>query len=191
MSAPDAVVEELDRVFDLLARHDLPAAYRQEAGAHGRSSRLMPYEFVHRRRVEFAEVDAGGVMHFANYFRFMESAEHAFFRSLGLNVFERQEGGTVAWPRIRATCSYHMPLHVYDEVDVRVIVASKRRRSVELWMAMYRGEERAALGAFRNVCVTLDPILGTMISRDIPPEVDERLQVAPPETLADLPSPWR
>ena len=151
----------------------------------------MPSEFLHRRRVEFAEVDSGGVMHFANYFRFMESAEHAFFRSLGLRVFEREVDGTVAWPRVRATCTYQAPLHVDDEVDVLVIVASKRRRAVELWFAIYRGEERVALGAFRNVCVMLDPLTGTMKSRDIPSGVDACLEVADPERLAELPSPWR
>lgn len=151
----------------------------------------MKSEFVHRRRVEFAEVDSGGVMHFANYFRFMESAEHAFFRSLGLRIFERRDGETIAWPRVRATCSYSAPLHVDDDVEIRVIVASKRRRAVELWFSLYRGEDRVAIGGFRNVCVTLDPLTGTMKSRDIPPEMDACLRAADPERLADLPSPWR
>lgn len=151
----------------------------------------MPSEYVHRRRVEFAEIDAGGVMHFSNYFRFMESAEHAFFRSLGLRVFESGDEGTVTWPRVRAACSYHAPLHVDDEVDVHVIVASKRRRAIELWFVLQRGDERVAVGAFRNVCVTLDAATGTMKSRAIPADVDARLEVADPSRLEDFPSPWR
>lgn len=154
-------------------------------------SAAMSYEFRYRRRVEFAEMDSGGVMHFSNYFRIMESAEHAFFRSLGLHVFEREGDHTIAWPRIRATCSYHKPLHLDDEVEVHIVVASKRRRSIELWMPIYLGSERVALGAFRNVCTNLDPLTGTMHSRDIPAAVDARLMVAPPEALAELPSPWR
>ena len=43
----------------------------------------MSYEFQITRRVEFSETDMAGIMHFSNYFRFMETAEHAFFRSLG------------------------------------------------------------------------------------------------------------
>lgn len=151
----------------------------------------MPSEYVHRRRVEFAEIDAGGVMHFSNYFRFMESAEHAFFRSLGLRVFESGDEGTVAWPRVRAACSYHAPLHVDDEVDVHVIVASKRRRAIELWFALMRGDERVAVGAFRNACVTLDVATATMKARLIPADVDARLEAADASRLADFPSPWR
>ena len=43
----------------------------------------MPYEFKHIRRVEFAETDMAGIVHFSNFFRMMEATEHAFFRSLG------------------------------------------------------------------------------------------------------------
>jgi acyl-CoA thioester hydrolase len=35
----------------------------------------MAWEFVPRRRVDFTDVDMGGVVHFSNYFRYMESAE--------------------------------------------------------------------------------------------------------------------
>ncbi|NBV85427.1 MAG: acyl-CoA thioesterase, partial [Verrucomicrobia bacterium] len=34
----------------------------------------MSFEFVQQRRVEFAETDMAGIVHFANFFRWMESA---------------------------------------------------------------------------------------------------------------------
>ena len=43
----------------------------------------MPYEFKLTRRIEFAETDMAGIVHFSNFFRMMEATEHAFFRSLG------------------------------------------------------------------------------------------------------------
>ena len=46
----------------------------------------MPYEFKLTRRVEFAETDMAGIVHFANFFRMMEAAEHAFFRSVGFSI---------------------------------------------------------------------------------------------------------
>ena len=46
----------------------------------------MPYEFQLSRRVEFSDTDMAGIMHFSNFFRFMEAAETAFLRSLGLSV---------------------------------------------------------------------------------------------------------
>ena len=49
----------------------------------------MPYEFKVVRRVEFSDTDMAGIMHYSNFFRFMETAEHGFFRSLGFSIVTR------------------------------------------------------------------------------------------------------
>ena len=144
------------------------------------------WEFTHHRQVEFIDVDLGGVMHFSNYFRFMESAEHAFFRSLGLPILEPWEGRTLAWPRVRAHCHYQKPLRFGDTVAIRVVVTQKRRRSLELGFAMERvlpdgSRERTAIGLFRLACVEIDPVAGRMTSMNLPVEVDSRLTAAPAE----------
>ena len=46
----------------------------------------MAYEYKMTRRIEFAETDMAGIVHFSNFFRMMEATEHAFFRSLGLSI---------------------------------------------------------------------------------------------------------
>ncbi len=38
------------------------------------------------RRIEFADTDMAGLVHFANFFRFMEAAEVEFLGSRGLSV---------------------------------------------------------------------------------------------------------
>jgi len=50
----------------------------------------MAYEFKLVRRVEFIETDMVGIVHYSNFSRYMEAAEHAFFRSLGISVVTRQ-----------------------------------------------------------------------------------------------------
>ena len=50
----------------------------------------MPYEFKAVRRVEFSDTDMAGIVHFANFFRYMETAEHGFYRSLGFSVIMDQ-----------------------------------------------------------------------------------------------------
>ena len=61
--------------------------------------------FTTTRRVEFGDTDMAGIMHFANFFRFMESAETDFLHSHGLTVSWRADG--VKWgfrvSRCRAT----------------------------------------------------------------------------------------
>ncbi|MHC4993297.1 MAG: acyl-CoA thioesterase, partial [Planctomycetota bacterium] len=52
----------------------------------------MPHDFKLLRTVEFFETDMAGIVHFSNYFRYMEATEHAFFRSFGATVHEQSEG---------------------------------------------------------------------------------------------------
>ena len=51
--------------------------------------------FVYHRRVTFAETDMAGIVHFSNFYRYMEEAEHAFLRSRGLRIKVDQPDGTV------------------------------------------------------------------------------------------------
>jgi len=61
----------------------------------------MSYEHKIVRDVEFSDTDMAGIMHFANFFKFMEAAEHAFFRSLGLSI-HTDDPNEVSWPRVHA-----------------------------------------------------------------------------------------
>ena len=45
----------------------------------------MAYEYTTTKKIEFSETDMAGLVHFSNYFRYMEVAERDFFESLGLS----------------------------------------------------------------------------------------------------------
>ena len=85
----------------------------------------MTDEFRTTRMVEFSETDMAGIMHFSNFFRFMESAEHAFYRSKGFSVDEAKSLG-LGWPRVKAECEYRHPLRFEDTVEIRVQGAPAR-----------------------------------------------------------------
>ena len=46
----------------------------------------MSFEFRLKRRVQFYETDAAGIVHFSTYFRYMEEAEHALWRDAGMSI---------------------------------------------------------------------------------------------------------
>ena len=94
----------------------------------------MPFQFRHRRRVHFSETDLAGIVHFANFFRFMEEAEHAFYRSLGFSVHNMvaQEGDSpVGWPRVHASADFRKPLKFEDEFDIEVLVAAVGSKTID------------------------------------------------------------
>ena len=84
-----------------------------------------------RRRVEFRDTDAAGIVHFSAFFFWMESAEHELLRSAGLHVFERHsDGSETSWPRVSVSCDYRSTARFGDELDIAVSVAAIGRTSV-------------------------------------------------------------
>ena len=59
----------------------------------------MASEFTITRRVEFSETDLAGIMHFTNFYRWMEICEHEFLRAW---AFGRHGGRE--WPLWLAPC---------------------------------------------------------------------------------------
>jgi acyl-CoA thioester hydrolase len=137
----------------------------------------MPSEFVHRRLVEFAETDMAGIVHFAHFFRWMESAEHAFLRSLGFSVHHHAPEGTSGWPRVKVECSYHSPLRFEQEVEVVLRVAEVRNRSVRYAFEIRpAGGQPAATGTVAAVYARVDAQSGGLCAAPIPEELRELLK---------------
>lgn len=148
----------------------------------------MAHEFKLSRLVEFAETDMAGIMHFSNYFRFMEATEHAFFRSLGLKLHGEADGAMVGWARTRAECRYDLPLRYQDEVDVHLVVRAKTESSFTYDFAFHLhgpdGESRTvARGALTVVCVTRPTPSARLRRTPMPSAVAERIDVAPAALL--------
>jgi len=46
-------------------------------------------EHTYHRQVQFPETDASGIVHFTNFFKYVEEAEHAMWRAAGLCIAGR------------------------------------------------------------------------------------------------------
>jgi acyl-CoA thioester hydrolase len=76
------------------------------------------------RRVEFHETDTAGLMHFSNFYRWMEVCEHEWFRANGLFMMSvASDGVRRGWPRREASCNFLRPLRCGDLVRVTGTVA--------------------------------------------------------------------
>jgi YbgC/YbaW family acyl-CoA thioester hydrolase len=146
----------------------------------------MPYEIRTTRRVEFAETDKAGIVHFSNFFRYMEEAEHAFLRSIGTSVVAQHGLTELSWPRVSASCDFRSPAFFEDVLDLHLWVARKGERSVEYRVAISRQGTGLARGGLTSVCC-LCPPGQPMKSIAIPPAVSERIDVAP---YGDEPACW-
>jgi acyl-CoA thioester hydrolase len=129
--------------------------------------------FEMRRRVLFSETDVAGIVHFSNFFRYFEDAEHELWREAGLSI--HPENSPIGWPRVSASCEFQRPLRFEEEFAVGVRISELSKRTVSYAGEITRGGDRIATAAWKIACVTRFAD-GTMKSADIPGDVAERLK---------------
>jgi len=141
--------------------------------------------FTTTRRVEFIDTDMAGIMHYSNFARFTEHAETEFLRSIGLELFTKQDDGSVlGWPRVSVTFSFKAPAYFADVLEARVSVNRIGVRSLTLNLEFHRGETLVATGRLKTAyCLFLPD--EPMRSVDIPDEYREKLE----QYVGELDSP--
>ncbi len=143
--------------------------------------------FTHHFRVPFADTDLAGIVHFSNFFRYMENAEHAFYRSLGYSVHPGGSGATglesfpgYGWPRVSADCDYRKPLRFEEEIRVEVRILERRSKTIryEFQFWHHEADEPAATGHLTVICVRFDQEAKRMRAVDMPDAIGERIDLA-------------
>jgi acyl-CoA thioester hydrolase len=135
----------------------------------------MSAPFRTSRRIEFADTDMAGIVHFSNFFRYMESAEVELLRSLGLSVKMTWDGVSLGFPRVAASCDYLCPARFEEVLDVAVTVKRVGTKSVTYAFAFSRGPDLVARGEVSSVCCRLN-VDHTFESVEIPAGIRARLE---------------
>ena len=115
------------------------------------------HEFTTKRRVEFADTDMGGIMHFARFVIFMETAEHEFLNALGTSVARVHDGQHVGWPRVAVSVEYRRPARFGDVLDIHVRVLRKGTKSMTYGFRFTHDGEEIATGEMSSVCCVIEP----------------------------------
>lgn len=137
----------------------------------------MSTPFQISRRVEFGDTDMAGIMHFSNFFRFMEVAETAFLRSRGLSVCWLDQGHRVGFPRVSATCDYLKPALFEEMIDLSVTLEKVGRKSITYRFDFSRAGEAIAVGHISAVYCRTTPGHG-IESLEIPLDLRAKLEAA-------------
>jgi len=134
-------------------------------------------EFRTTRRVEFADADMGGIVHFARYLVFMETAEHEFLRSLGSDAFATRDGRTIGWPRVEVSCQYLSPAHYGDVLDIHLRIARKGQSSLTYAMTISTDSRVVARGRMSSVCCIMNDGEG-LESISMPESLSDRIETS-------------
>jgi acyl-CoA thioester hydrolase len=130
--------------------------------------------FHTRRRVEFVDTDMAGIVHFSNFFRWMESAEVDFLQARGLSVKMLWEGQQLGFPRVAASCDYLQPVRFEDIIDITVTLERLGAKSATYLFAFSHEGAAVARGKVVTVCcrVGKDQAIESI---EIPATLRERL----------------
>jgi YbgC/YbaW family acyl-CoA thioester hydrolase len=132
-------------------------------------------EFHYHRRVQFPETDATGIVHFTNFFKYVEEAEHAMWRAAGLSI--APPDSAIGWPRVAASFEFRKALRFEDEFDVHLQIAEKTRKTIRYQAVLRKEGETMAVGSLTIICVRKAP--GEALrAADMPPEIAARFEVA-------------
>ena len=149
----------------------------------------MAFEFKLTHRVGFAETDMAGIVHFSNFFRYMENTEHAFYRSLGTSVIMKDQNPPLGFPRVHAECDYRRPLRFEDQVEIHLLVREKKAKVLSYLFKFRKvaadgSSEQVAHGILTVVCVSHQAD-GSMHAVPIPEFLASQIEVAPGEALVN------
>lgn len=127
-----------------------------------------------RRRVQFYETDAAGIVHFSWYLRYLEEAEHALWRAAGLSI--APPGSPFGFPRVAVSCDYRAPLRFEDEFDTHIRIVTMTDKRMVYAGTIARADTLVATLGMTIVCVT--KVDDRLVSAAVPAAVRERFEVA-------------
>jgi len=109
-------------------------------------------EFSHKLRVYIEDTDAGGIVYYVNYLKFMERARTEFMRSLGFGKSAILESGLMFVVRDLAV-NYLLPAQLDDELQATARIARLRGAGMVFQQSIQRGDELLAQGEVTIACV--------------------------------------
>ncbi len=119
-------------------------------------------------RVYYEDTDAGGVVYYANYLRFMERARTEWLRSLGFEQDALAREAGVIFAVRSAQVDYLRPARFNDLLEVDARIAELGRASLTFVQSVVRAAEPGVplcSGRIKVACVSADG----MRPRPIPP----------------------
>jgi acyl-CoA thioester hydrolase len=110
-------------------------------------------------RVYWEDTDAGGVVYYATYLRFLERARSEWLRSLGIDQAALLRDERLQFVVVEANIRYHRPARFNDELVVSVRLEERRGASVVFQQEIRRGAEDGELlisASIRAACLASD-----------------------------------
>lgn len=110
----------------------------------------------YRLRVYYEDTDAGGIVYYANYLRFIERARSEALLAAGMRQTELRDRLGILFAVREVTVSYLAPARLEDELVVRTRIAPPGGSRLDMEQEVWRGETCLVRARVTLVCVGRD-----------------------------------
>ena len=113
-------------------------------------------EFIWPTRIYYEDTDAGGVVYYTNYLKFMERARTEMLRSLGYEQNELTEKENLIFAVKHVEIDYRKPARLDDEITVSAKITECNTASFRFYQTI-RNRSQDLLCEANILIVALDP----------------------------------
>ncbi|HLU62527.1 MAG TPA: tol-pal system-associated acyl-CoA thioesterase [Gammaproteobacteria bacterium] len=130
--------------------------------------------FITQARVYYEDTDAGGVVFYANYLKYMERARTEWLRRLGVEQRALAEEQDALFAVVNVNVNYRRPARLDDLLEIGARVVERGRTSLVFEQFVRRAADGEILadGRVKAACLAA----GSFRPRAIPAFILERLQ---------------
>jgi acyl-CoA thioester hydrolase len=122
-------------------------------------------------RVYYEDTDAGGVVYYANYLKFLERARTEFMRALGYDLRDLALDPGILFVVANVEVDYRRPARHDDQLEVSVAIAERGRAGMTFAPQVRRGAELLVEARVRVACVDA----ASFRPKALPDDIAERL----------------
>ena len=121
-------------------------------------------------RVYYEDTDAGGVVYYANYLRFMERCRSDWLRDAGFDIRDVTKRFGIIFAVRSASIQFHKPARLSDLLAVSVKTSRPGRVSLNVTQQIHRDEELLCSGEIKLASLNVvsfdpQPILPELLNR--------------------------
>jgi len=126
----------------------------------------MQQSFLMSLRVYIEDTDAGGIVYYVNYLKYMERARTEFLRALGYDKPAILSTGQLLVVH-SASVNYRRPARLDDLLTVSAVPIKIARSSVTFLQQVFRDEELLCEASIRIACVDASSMKPSALPEDI------------------------
>jgi len=118
-------------------------------------------------RVYWEDTDAGGVVYYANYLKFMERCRTEWLRALGVDQLRLRNERQLQFAVVSIAVDFLRPAILNDEIIVTAELVRLSGATIAFKQAIRRGDAQLIEAATRIACLDSDTLRPRAIPKDL------------------------